>query len=120
MSVDFPDDVQRFLELLLSKIGFNALARFSIHENNNRLLKTVRYRVASPQTAPDTLSPPWSPSGELQVNANLIAHVYSFATAHENELTPFGSSQMIFHDVQHRQDERVQTFILLFLAPSIV
>jgi hypothetical protein len=120
MTEPFDPDTQRFLELLRHKIGFNALARITILMDDNPRLKTVQYRVASPQLPPDESMPPWSPSGELKVDDDLISRVFALALAHEDVQTPFSSTQMIFYDVLDRKHEGVKTFILLFLSPDML
>lgn len=116
----FRDDEQRLLELLHYKIGFNALARFTVRTDENPRLRSVRYQVASPRTAPDDPGPPWSPSGEMKVDAELMARVFAYALAHEDEPTAFNSTRMVFYDVLDRKHEGFQTFILLFLSPDIL
>lgn len=116
----FRDDEHRLLELLRHKIGFNALARFTILKDENPRLKTLRYRVSSPRTAPDDLDPPWSPSGEMKVDADLMARLFAYALVHEDKPTHFSSTRMVFYDVLDRKHEGFQTFILLFLSPEIL
>ncbi len=113
-------DAQRLIELLRYKIGFNALARITVLGNDHALLKTVRYRIAAFRPAHDETEAPPSHSGEMQVNADLIGRIFSFALAAENVATNFFGCQMIFYEVVDHKFEGFQTFILLFLEPRML
>jgi hypothetical protein len=119
MTEPFDPDVQRFLEILRHKTGFNLLARFKIFDDDNPALKSVRY-----QTAPSARTSGWEApetiSGEMKVNADLIGRIFRIALAHEDSPMPFLSSRMVFYDVVDYKHENYRAFVLLFLSTDIL
>ena len=119
MSEEFDPDVQRLLELLCYKAGFNTLARFKIFDDDNPTLKVVRYQTA-PAGPTRGLEPPTTTSGEMKVKSELIHRIFRFALAHEDSPTPFLGGRLVFYDVVDYQHENYRTFVLLFLSTEIL
>lgn len=119
MTETFDPDVQRLLELLCYKIGFNTLARFKIFDDSNPTLKVVRYQTALAGPA-HGMEPPATLSGEMTVKADLIHRIFVFALAHADSPTWFLGGRMVFYDVVDYQHEHYRTFVLLFLSTDIL
>ena len=108
-------DVRRFLELLVHKIGINVLARVTIVEHTNPLLKLVRYYRAEAGLETDA-SAQHRRMSEMTVSAKLIDSVFQLALRHEDSVIPFMDGKLVFYDVVAFNHERRQSLVIVFVC----
>lgn len=112
-------EVRRFLELLAYKIGFNALARVTVLEHANPLLRLVRYVTADAERESGSVTYR-NRLGELTASAKIIDAIFQLALKHEESNVPFLDGKLVFYDVMDYRHENRRTFVIMFLHVNMI
>jgi hypothetical protein len=104
-SIPFDGDevTSRFLELLISKIQFNNVARVEFVEGDSP--KTISVKVR----------------GDQFIAANDIARrIYNYAESHEGKLIGFSTHKIVFYDVIDFKHENRLSFVIAVYAFDLI